>query len=276
MNKLRNIFAVLFLGAFTLLSIGCGGTMILKPPAKEVKTVALVNVYAKRGVHKFSKGGGLAGLTALASLAKSGSKDDDFGGPALPDYAAATFVDEFSKVKGWEVLDNKRVASNPSYKEFVTASADLFYNDIEKTMTKTNFVTASNMALLPSEGRDKRSQKALGELAKKMGVDAVAVLGMDITYDISTGIGGTGTAAANVGMSIIMIDQDGKVAGSTPLVVDKKTNSFYRQRSDNTVGMVAGAIIFNDKSSGIFKESIDKNIAMMLKHVTQDMEEMKK
>ena len=276
MKKLQNSLAVLFLGAFTLLSIGCGGTMILKPPAKEVKTVALVNVYAKRGVHKFSKGGGLAGLTSLASLAKGGKKKEDFGGAEFPNYAAAAFVDEFSKVKGWEVLNNKRVVANPSYKAFVSSSADLFYNDIEKVMTNTNFVTASNMAVLPKEGRDKRSQKALGELAKKMGVDAVAVLGMDITYDISSGIGGTGTAAANVGMSIIMIDQNGKVAGSTPLVVDKKTNSSYRQRSDNTVGMLAGAIIFNEKSSGIFKESIDKNIAMMLKHVTEDIKEMNK
>jgi len=276
---MKNILQSLLLAALTvtvILATGCGGTHILKPQAQGVKKVALVNVYANRGVHKFSKGGGLSGLTSLASLAKSGKKDDDFGGSTLPDFAAATFIEEFSQVSNWEVVPNNKLMASSPYKSFVSSSSDLFYNDVEKKMAKVKYVTASDMAVIPGEGRDKRSQKALGELAKQLNVDAVAVIGMDITYDISTGIGGTGTAAANVGMSVVMIDTNGKVIGSTPPVIDKKTNSIYRQRSDNTVGMLGGAIIFNEKSSNIFKESISKDIAVMREHVMSDMKALNK
>lgn len=252
----------------------CGGTVILKDPeGASVKKVALIGVYAQRGVSKLDGGGSLAGLTAIASLVKSADqKDEDFGGSALSNHAIEAFETEFSKVHGWNVLSSSNVFSSDAYKSFVEKSDSLYFNDIEKKMLKVGYVTGDDMVILPGGGRDQRSKVALASLAKELNVDAVAVVQMDMKYDLSTGIGGMGTAAAKVGLAMVMVDQKGDwVIKTAPVLGEKKAETRYRRPSNDTVPMVGGAIVFNDDSAAIFKDSIRQGLIAMREDVEQDL-----
>ncbi len=257
------------MGIIVAASLAACGTppILIKPHSDQVKKVALVNVYANRGVRSFDGASKMAGLTALASMVtKKEGKDEgeiDFGGTRLVKYGVATFDDEFAKIEGWDVVPSDQVLASKAYQDFVKRADDLFPNDAMRKLNQLSYLTPDKMVYLVGEGREGKSKQMLTQLAQELGVDAVAVMEMDVAYTASTSVGGTGTASAYAGVSLLMVNRYGDYAIRLPKVMNAKNHSMYRKRSDDTTAMVAGEILYNSSVEQLFQDSIRKSLLSM-------------
>ncbi|MDH4275875.1 MAG: hypothetical protein OEW08_12635 [Gammaproteobacteria bacterium] len=257
-----------------ILLSACGAPSILiKPPADKIEKIALVHVYANRGVRNMEGASKFGALTALASMASSSEKKGgvDFGGARLTSYAVDTFNDEFAKVGKWKIVKTAEVVGSKAYKDFAQRSQEAVpQNAAVKALIATGTVLPDNMQYLPGEGRDQDSKRSLTQLAQELGVDAVAVLEMDVAYTPSTAIGGTGTASAAVGVSLAVITKYGDYAVKLPKVQGEKSYSPYRQRSDGTTAMLGGEIAYA-AAEDIFQESIKKDIVALRDQINNEL-----
>ncbi|MEK6750318.1 MAG: hypothetical protein AABY83_14130 [Pseudomonadota bacterium] len=261
---------------FGALLSACGTpSVLIKPQADKIEKIALVHVYANRGVRSLEGQSKLGALTALASMASSSEKKGgvDFGGARLTSYAVDTFNDEFAKVGKWKIVKTAEIVNSKAYHEFAKRNQEaLPKNEAVKALIATGTVMPDQMQYLPGEGRDQNSKQALTQLAQELGVDAVAVLEMDVAYTPSTSIGGTGTASAAVGVSLAVVTKYGDYAVKLPKVQGASKNDYnpYRQRSDGTTAMIAGEIAYA-AAEEIFQESIKKDIVALRDQISNEL-----
>src|SRR5688500_10650940 len=104
-------------------------------------------------------------------------------------------------------------------------------------MTSPPYVAVPGLAEYPHANSEAEPGKELAGLCKALGVDAVAVFELDMGYEASTAIGGTGTASASIGSSLTIVNRNGEVA---------VRGGGFRMRSEDTTTMVGGSILYSD------------------------------
>jgi len=267
----------------------CGPPPILiKPAADKVKKVTLVSVTANRGVRNLKGASKMGGITAMVSLVKSKTedkaekmKDDsfDFGGNNLVNFAAETFNTQFGDISGWSLVQSGEILSTDAYQKFsrdMKAYADSLLgkgaaSKALSALMDAGSITADDMAAVPMGGRSAEEKQLLTQLAQELGVDAVVVVEVDMAYDASTAIGGTGTASASAGIGLIIVNKYGDYVINMESPRGKENYGGYRVRSDETAALIAGNIVYSAKAEAMFKDSIAKGMDMITTKIRSEM-----
>ncbi len=267
----------LLIAAFSLSTLsGCVTTsMVKKPEVNSVKTIAVVSVYSNTGVKntsgesetsKISGMAGMVGLTGNNSKAgdSTAGKLLDFGGTRLVEHAKGELERELARVKGWKVVDATQFVDKESYQTFATKMDDTIREEqgVMRKISGPAFVTVPRMAAMPYGLKADERAKVLKQLASDLGVDAVAVLKLEMAYSPSTSIGGNGTAAAAISSNLEIVNKEGGTA---------VLGSLSQIRSADTVGMMGGSIIFSEKTEKIFKQAISKTAEIYTDKINKDI-----
>jgi len=274
-----SIIKLFVITLFLFLLVSCGAPPILiKPAANKVKKITLVSVTANRGVRNLKGQSKMEALTSVFSMVRSKTKGKDkekkkdeifdFGGNNLVNFAAETFNYEFAQIKGWQLVPSDDILGTDAYQKFrrnMKKFADSLLGEggaskALSVLMDAGSISADGMPAAPYDGRAGDEKQMLTELAQDLGVDAVVVLEVDMAYAASTAIGGTGTAAGAVGIGMVVVNKFGDYVINTPNMRGQKDFTGYRVRSDNTVAMVAGNIIYSSKADAVFKDSISKGM----------------
>lgn len=267
-HRLTGIVVLLLL---PLLFTGCGTPrMVNRPQVNDVNKVAVVSVAATRGIHPVEGESKVGQMSAVASMASDeGDESGPFGGHTLVNEAVGIFTAELDKVEGWTSVLPSEFTDSEAYDDFVQdiESGESSAPGLVRSLGTANFIHAEGMPLVMYTSKEQRARA--GELAQALGVDAVAVTYLDVAYEASTSIGGTGTAAAAVGADLVLINSDGKVAATTRNYRD--ADARFREPSEETTGMAAGEITYNEEVEDMFLSSIQKTAAEVRRHLNTDL-----
>jgi hypothetical protein len=249
--------------------------MVKKPEVDIVKKVAVVSVYSNTGVKNLkgdSETSKIAGMANMFGMTGNNSKAGeseaakllDFGGTRLVEHAIGEIEKELTRVKGWKVVPASEFVDNPAYQKFATAMDDQIREEqgVMRKISGPAFVTVPRMAAMPYGLKDADRNAKLKQLAADLGVDAVAVLKLNIAYTPSTAIGNHGTAAAAISSNLDIVNRNGETA---------VLGSLGEIRSSDTVAMIGGSIIFNEKTEGIFKQAITKTASIYSDRINKDL-----
>jgi hypothetical protein len=276
-SHMQGRLTLLVIAAVSMLFASCSASLVNKPAINKVKRVAVISVMANRGVHSMDTGGSkVGGLMAVASFLKKEPKPEekkaeevDFGGFKLVNTAVDNFTDELGKVKGWQAVHPSTFWDKP---DFVKFSADM------KTAADQQMggVVGALQALALSATKLPRMPVMTPEVIAKVkefcaaeNLDGVVIISLDIAYDASFAVGGTGTANAAVGTTLHIINRDGDSAGSTENYQNAKT--YFRKRSDGSTPMLAGEIIYNEPVEKLFLDSIQKDAVLIRETINEQI-----
>lgn len=277
--QLINHLAVLVVAGGALLMASCSSaSLVNKPAVNEVKRLAVISITANRGMHPVNGGNSEAGsLMAMASFTRkkptakeSHSKEMDLGGFKLVNTAVDDFTTEFGKVKGWEVVHPSTFWNSPRFASFrkdMQTAADHQLGGAVGALQKLNLIHAANLPRMPALTPE--VVEKIKTLCADEHLDAVAIVGLDIAYDASFAIGGSGTAHAAVGVSLQIINRDGKVAASTANYGN--ANTFFRKPSDSTTAMAAGQILYTPGVEKMFLQSIHSDAVFVRKTINEQI-----
>lgn len=251
--------------ALTALSVaGCQTSIVKRPEADIVKEIAIVSVFSNPKVKNLSGDGNsvteqAAGWASMLGVSGNNAKEEPSAADKLLDFGGTRFVEHgYAEIKKalesnsrWSVVDKSKIIGKKAMQEFVHKVHNRNRDRMGalKNITGVMYTTVPGLAEYPFDNKDTDGQQ-FAELAKALGVDSVAVLQLDVAYDPSTSIGGTGTASASVGTSLYVYNREGNVAVRSGLV---------RFDSEETTAMINGSIMFTDPVEAMFKDSITKS-----------------
>jgi hypothetical protein len=108
---------------------------------------------------------------------------------------------------------------------------------------------------------DRRGKNAelFRSFATALGVDAVAIVQMDMSYGASgVAVNGFGKARGHVGTGITLVRKDGKVLIESGNPMNTRN---LRVESDDALPWLAGDIVYNDLTRKCFERAIQKSAA---------------
>lgn len=144
---------------------------------KSVQKVAIVSITSTCNIDDKSvqgQSGAKKGVFGMINSAKTMNNLDATRSPASLAEGIPQFLDEFQKGTGWTFMPIAEVKANPAY-ETNTFPVDLRE---QVKMTRMGWCTAGDYRVLT----DAHTPRA-GEIAKALGVDAVALVHIDLVVD---------------------------------------------------------------------------------------------
>jgi hypothetical protein len=211
---------VLFVFAAGLLW-GCAGVRVT-PAAREVRTVALVGLSASRPFRNTQPSEKSQPLTLKSLvnptedvflLEEAGLRD----GVLL--HARDALFKALSSVPGWEVLPYADLAARPA---FQSALADGSWAPPERLMGPSFEAVAGFLpadtdeisgGVIFENGHRRKPREALAKLAGDLGVDAVAVVRLDLAYTLTgTVLWGVLQGHPDVAASMVLVTKGGELA----------------------------------------------------------------
>lgn len=259
---LYSVFAIFILS-------GCG-SIVKKPEIDNVKSIALISVYANSTVPEKKGRGQVGGWNN-----------------AIKEDVAAGFYNVYAKSLkglGWKVIPMRRVVASKSYQSnfrlqndtgtkatsglggLLNTLADLnerysYFTPKGIHVLELNRQKLSSTAYINGKRVDMRQQ--LADLAKELHVDAVAVVQIDYCYEGGTfSIMGTGKGYMTAASTIRAVDKTGQ------LVIDmgdlgRCVSTSNRAESDTGYAMVGGNLIISfakdDTVKKMFMQATEKN-----------------
>lgn len=144
---------------------------------KSVQKVAVVSITSTCDVKDATvqgQSGGNKGVFGMINSAKTMGNLDTTRSPASLELGIPQFLEEFQKGTGWTLVPIAEVKANPAYEQ------NTFPVDLREQvkMTRTAWCTAGEYRVLT----DAHTPRA-GEIAKALGVDAVALVHIDLAVD---------------------------------------------------------------------------------------------
>lgn len=269
----KKIYAAsLLLLAFSL--AGCFPSIVKKPDIDQVKKVAILSLYADQKVPN-DKGRGI--VTQWDNKVRLQVAED----------ALRTYQAELAGL-GWKVVSPTKVLESKEYQQaFAVAKPDTTtgkFGSFLKNMYQQQFFTPAGMLPIPLDdsaantryygdaARD-NPRARLGEMARKLGVDAVVLIQIDYCYGGGTfSLLGTGQAVMSAGSSIKAVNQKGEMVVNMPAVArcDGK-----RGTSETSALMVNGNLEFTrsakDRFRKMFIEATRASAAMTVAEVHKAM-----
>lgn len=303
--KKRSIHLIVIITTAFILT-GCG-SILLRPAIDKVKTVALISVYMNRDFYDIKAPKADESKDAMKTLGRAIMKeagaldkiDHTFDAKFLQvvSYAVKAYSDALDGLGPFRLAPMDKVLQNPSYQDFVgQAAKDQPFGGalvkIGAAIKSADWYTAPSMIHIPAdaivEGGDThttyygntKDPKAefRGELAKlctSLGVDAVAIVQLDMAYKkpfIGISLGEGYPAAPRVASTLIVVNKDGEVAVNTGLY--GRGEGEYSE-GDNAPMLRGGSVILNDKSTSSFCATIDKSCAAMKKNMEKAFSKLK-
>jgi hypothetical protein len=303
MKKKYVVFSFVF--AFFLLFNGCS-KILYRPAIDNVKSVALISVYMNRDFYNIKAPKASESKQALKTLARAVMKETGVQ-DKLDEKFNAQYLDmvSYAVKKYSEVIDGNgplrlepmdKILSNPSYQNFIAeANKDQPFAalaTIGAAIKSADWYTAPNMIHVPADvfvekagthvtylGNTKdpkaefRSQ--LAQLCNDLGVDAVAIVQLDMAYKFpwfSITIGDTRYASPLVSSTLIIVNKNGDVAVNTGLN-DRGQGEYSKGKN---VGLLRSKQLFlNDKSVSSYCVAIDNDCNNMKKALAKAFSKLK-
>jgi len=266
--KIHRRLTVVVIAAVSLLFASCSASLVNKPAVNKVKRVAVISVMANRGVHNAEGQSKVGSMMAVASFLKKEPKPEDkkaeevdFGGFKLVNTAVDDFTEELGKVKGWQSVHPSTFWDKP---EFVKFSADMKAAGDQQAGGAVGALQALSLSANKLPRMPLMTPEVIAlikNFSAAQNLDGVVIIRLDIAYDASFAVGGTGTANAAVGTTLDIINRDGDSAASTGNY--KNAAGFFRKRSAGSTPMLAGEIIYNESVEKLFLDSIRKDAAFI-------------
>jgi hypothetical protein len=272
--KNKTIFKTGFFVLTLFPTLACQTSMVKRPEADIVKEIAIVSVYSNPKVKNLGGDGNsvteeAAGWASWLGVSGNNAKKEpnavdkmlDFGGTRFVEHGYKELKQALNGVKGWKVVDKSEYINKKPMQEFVHMVHNRNRDRMGalKGITGNMYTTVAGLAEYPFDQKDKDGQQ-FAKLAKDLGVDSVAILQLDVAYDPSTAIGGTGTATASVGTALHLYNRKGKEAVRSGIV---------RFDSEETTAMINGSILFSDPVERMFKDSITKSAHFYKKKINE-------
>lgn len=257
--------------SFILALSGCT-SIVKKPDIDQVKKVAILSLYADQKV-PHEKGMGI--VTHWDGKVRLQVAED----------ALMTYQKELGKL-GWRVMSPEKVLESQEYQkafavpEVKPDSGAGKFASLMKNVYQQQFFTPAGM--LPIRFDDSSANTKyygdlakdnprlrLGEMAKKLGVDAVVLIELDYCYGGGTfSLLGTGQAVMSAGSSIKAVNQKGDMVVNMPGIArcDGK-----RGESETSAVMVNGNLQFTtsakDRFRKMFIEATRASAAMTVEEI---------
>ncbi len=240
---MKNIFRIALLIALLAVA-GCSGTKPELLPS--IRKVAILSVSANAAIYNVKSSS--VNLTPLASLAGADA--------AYANYTMAKFIETFRGF-GWEVMTADEMYSNSAFLDFNNAMRVMLprrYN------TFRFMICPDNMVYVPFDYNYANLKELIKNTAAGLGVDAVAVIHLDLAYK-PVGIAGvlvnSGEAKAQTSIGVFLITPSGEY-----VIQEYDAPGRSKFGSTLTTPIVVGNIDpFSDLSKAAFNESIDTAVA---------------
>lgn len=266
-----------------LLALGGCGSIVKKPQINNVKSAAIISIYANGHVPEAKKRGSIKGW----------NKD-------MKQEVSAEFLDVYSdslgRVMGWKMVDPKTVTSSAAYQEAFKPQVKTdnkaaqklmkFAAKLQEMSVAYNYFSPKGMQPieLSSEamrrvryvnGKRVDPKMQLADFAKKLNVDAVVVVQLDYCYKGGKlSLGGTGKAYMTAASSIRAIDQKGNMVinmGDLQSCVETKNRAQSEQGYAMVGGNLLAAIAKKDTLKRMFNEATNENAKLTMAQLQKAM-----
>jgi hypothetical protein len=272
---MKNTLPLLAVAPFLFASCA---SIVRHPEVDGVKKIAIVSLYSNQEINKVGGGASNGGGLAFLSKAANGKDNDDSDSnnrTRMAKYALERYTAALSKVPGWVVVSTGTVVASNTYKKLGEAQTEnrtlASVVSVVTRFKKAKYSTPPKMWAIDLSKHDADREAKLVELSKSLGVDAVAVIDLDLAYQAGMmSIGGTGAAHASVASSTKVLNKDGKFAVKFP-----ESQTGKRFDSDTSMAMLGGQIHFIGDTEKAFKEAIDKNADYTLQVITEGLQAKK-
>ncbi len=268
MNRFVRVLAVLVV-SFALSACGGGWKLFTTPEYGQVKKIAIVSLITNNDIHPV---GGGQSLTSLATLVakKSGNSSLAGSGQRIAELGLNVFAQEFSRVSGWVIMPPEAVIASEDYKAFVANNS---LPAGAGAILEIGLTTPPGMynAYQISNTSGKEVLEPYGALAKKLGVDGVAIIRLDLGYEAHAAAFGIGTAVASVAADVKIVNQSGTIVAKTSEYANPKNRVGlgFRLKSDHKAPLVAGELVYTGAVEGMFKDAIAKNAVFIREQINK-------
>jgi len=294
------VFALFLLT--TLFFTGCSS--VLKQPAiDEVKTVALVSAYMNKEFYNIKSPQAAEGNAAFNALleAAGAAVADKLGVHNETDpldeidpeqmkilaYGVKSYLDEFGELGRWQILPLDQVLQNNHYREMKqgepTSTLGKFFSVYLSEREKAKWVTpiGFNLVTVASIFDSETAQagrQAMSELCRELGVDAVALLYLDMGYRFNKlakiTLGTRTLAVPSVAAQLVVVNKRGEIAVDTGAVSAGGGDRY----TGDTVGMVKGDVLIlqhkEDKAVNSYNLALKKSAAGMRQTLAKAYEKL--
>jgi hypothetical protein len=239
----------------------------------KVKKVAIISIQSNKSIYGVNlKGERFSYLTGAATMIE-GQKEG--GNPFISQLlqkAKEQFTKQLDMLPGkYMVISGAAVTNHPAYQEFAKNQYKHFGGDLGKGLQKFSNQQLDgymmiHMAERYSGLKDKSPQKqALAKLAQDLGVDAVALIDLDVYYKVTAEILGSGSADAAVNTLVLVYGKDAE---------DVMSGSIPTQRQ-GPLGMIAGNVFLDKNTYPIFEKAVVKSFTKMGEMAAKDLSKQK-
>jgi hypothetical protein len=288
-----------------LFMTGCG-KILLRPAIDKVKSVALVSVYMNRDFYNIKTPKADESKAALKTLGRALMKetgvmdkiDNTFNAEylAIASFAVKKFSEQLDGLGPFHIEPMENILKNASYQNFVgdAAKGQPFpaLASIGAVIKSADWYTAPNMIFIPADalvegagqhttyiGKTKNPRAEfraeMGKLCQSLGVDAVAIVQLDMAYKkpfLSLKLIGADPAGPRVASSLVVINKDGEVAVNTGLF--ERGEGEYAE-GDNAPMLRKGEVFLSDKSVNSYCQAIEKSCEAMKKTLAKAFSKLK-
>lgn len=252
---------------------GCT-SVVLRPAADDVHSVALVSVYMNREFYNTRSPLAAEGESATVSLVEAASRSafeallgrEARSEPAelydpertrIISFAVHRYRDQLDALSEWRMLPTERVVRSGYYRRLVRpdagtgmaarlVSAYLNHRESIEWVTPPGYHRIPIESVIDGERIREDGARAMSKLARELDVDAVAILELDMAYRYNRfakiSFFGTTFAVPTVSHSLVVVNRRGEVAVNTGAIVRGGGERF----EGDTVGMVKDdALVLN-------------------------------
>jgi hypothetical protein len=248
--------------ALSVLLAGCSSNRILQEPgASKVKSVAVVSVSSQRTLLNSAGGGALIETQATEGLSGDASTQQAI---KLQRFAVSRFEQELGRAPGWKLVPLDTAARSPGYAKMMQPVRDMA-RDAYRNHAQFN-VAPDGVMLTAKVGEDDDWNDVLAQVAKELGVDAVFVLEVDLTYRPNSITGMSTSASAQIATSITAVDSGGRYLANTKGVDITK----YRCKSTAQGKLLGRYLASAGEADKIFQEALNECIGKIGADIRQD------
>jgi hypothetical protein len=258
MNRISSILRAACIGLMIVVDAGCA-SIVKKPEVNQVKTAAIVSLYANEKVPNAD------GLGVVRDWDNSLRLE-------VADNALLTFANEL-QATGWRLVKPDEVIQSKEYQDAFAIPDKVADSKLGKLASlmqnsyRRQFFTPAGMWPIQLDDKSANThyfgdaaksnpKQRLADMAQKLGVDAVIVVQMDYCYDGGTfSLLGTGQAVMTAASAVKAVDRNGDVIINmpSPQVCDGK-----RGKSDTSAVMVKGNLEFTHMARKHFEKMFNE------------------
>lgn len=244
----------------------------VKPGISKVKKVAIISMQANKGIYGIHYvSGDRRRVDSITTAVSQIEGQKEAGNPFVSQLllkAKEQFTKQLRMLPGdFEVISGSEVTDNPAYKEFIENQYKFFGGELAKGLQKYNRQTLGGYQTIPNvksffRAKDNHpGRKALAKLAADLGVDAVALIDMDIYYHVTSELLGGGFADAAVDTLVFIYGKEG----------EEVMGGFIPPQRKGPLVMAAWSVLLDKNTYPLFETAIVKSYEKMGKMASKEM-----